>query len=92
MTSSFESQPFNKQCSGVETYFGSGFSWDECESKCNEFAAKNGPGCCEGRADSWGKCAFFIGGSEIDGFADSKSVQCSGKKHLRFARYSVLTL
>ena len=84
---SFASQQFNKRCSGTEVYLGKDFSWTECENKCAQYASNHGVGCCEGRAESWGKCAYYVGGSEIEGNDDSKSVQCSphqGKNRFEF--------
>ena len=73
---SFASQQFNTKCSGTEHYFGKDFSWNQCENACAQYALKHGAGCCEGRAGTWGKCAYYVGGSEIKGVPDSKSVQC----------------
>ena len=84
---SFASKPFFKRCSGTEIYLGEGFSWYECERKCSEYSVEHGSGCCEGRAETWGKCAYFAGGYEIEGFYESKSVQCIGKEKFNSCNY-----
>ena len=74
---SFASQTFSKGCSGTEIYLGRGLSWSQCANECGQYASRHGVGCCEGQAESWGKCTYYVGGSQIQGNDDSKSVQCT---------------
>jgi len=68
------------ECTGEsEHYFGSGISYAECIQKCEDYAATAGSGCCESRATTWGRCAFFPNGvaETGNGVPDQSATNCS---------------
>jgi len=67
------------KCTGAGHYFGSGFSYAECIHKCETYAVTAGSGCCESRATTWGRCAYFTHGiAQIGGgVPDQSATNCN---------------